>query len=135
MFISLTLCVILITEICLCPKIYLCAKRASKIIVPPKIFSFLSPLEPFWLTMTSLTESFNQKTQNKTRIGQWRLLCSNMAIKHLSTLLEFLLFAQQDNGNQGCTSSFKECLEHVVNSINLCFSKFCLGKDENDYVF
>ena len=37
----------------LCPKMYFCTKRVSKMIVPPK------ELEPFRPTMTSLTESFN----------------------------------------------------------------------------
>ena len=32
-------------------RVYLCTKSASKIIVPPKKFISLSPLEPFWLTI------------------------------------------------------------------------------------
>ena len=48
----------------------------------PKNCSFLSPLEPFWPTMTSLTESFNpskytplyQNEQNERDKFQWRLL-------------------------------------------------------------
>ena len=43
----------------LSPKMYICQKSVSKIIVLPKELYFPSPWEPFWLTMTSLTERFH----------------------------------------------------------------------------
>ena len=57
-------------------------RERVKLLSHPKKCYFHSPLEPFWLTMTSLTESFNtantlhcmKMNKNERVIIQWRLL-------------------------------------------------------------
>ena len=46
--------------LCICPKMFSQAKRASKIVVPPKEMLTYSPLYVFWLTMTSQIETIGR---------------------------------------------------------------------------